>query len=73
VVPGPLENSGSAADLHTAVQRKWDILRLYCQLWHRKGTEFWRDKNEADQSDPRKQEVRRRLAGSWSSTSELCR
>ena len=46
---------------------------IYCQLRHRKGTEFWCDKNEADQSDPRKQEVRRRLAGSWSSTSELCR
>ena len=34
---------------------------------------FWRDKNEADQSDPTKLEVRRRLAGSWSSISELCR
>jgi len=69
----PLANAGCAADLHVAIQRKWDKLRLYCQLRHRKGAEFWRDKNEADQSDPRKQEVRRRLAGSWSSTSELCR
>jgi len=32
------------------LQRKWDILRLYCQLRHRNGKEFWRDKIEADQS-----------------------
>ena len=66
----PLGTPGSAANLHSAVQQNWDILRLYCQLRHRKGTEFWRDKNEADQSDPRKLEVRRRLAGSWSSISD---
>ena len=42
----PLGNPGSAADLHAAVQHKWDILRPYCQLWHRKGKEFFLARQE---------------------------
>ena len=51
---GSPATSAAAAEAAAAKSTWYNQRRLYRQLRHRKCTEFWRDKIEADHSDPRK-------------------
>ena len=49
-----LTTSAAASEAAAARTAWYNQRRLYRQLRHRKCTKFWRDKIEADRSDPRK-------------------